>query len=38
MKYGIAALMFLANSEIISLMALCIMTAMFIWDIRGAMK
>ena len=38
MKYGITALMFLANSEIISLLALCIMVSLFIWDIRGAMK
>lgn len=38
MKYGVTALMFIANSEIITLLALCIIMSMFIWDIRGALK
>lgn len=38
MKYGVVALMFLANSEIISLIALIIMGIMFLYDIKGAFK
>ena len=33
MKYGAIAIMFLANNEIISLLALCIMSVLFIADI-----
>lgn len=32
-RYGVIALMFLANNEIVSLLALTIMVGMAIWDI-----
>ena len=35
-KYFFPCLLFLANSEIISLLALLIMAGMFLWDIARA--
>lgn len=35
-KYLVPCLLFLANSEILSLLALLTMTGMFLWDIARA--
>ena len=34
-KYLVAAILFLANSEVVSWIALCAMAVMFIWDMAG---
>lgn len=36
MKYLLPGLLFLANSEVISMLALLIMMGMFLWDIARA--